>query len=111
MLSGLALLGGGDRESYEGERLYCLPLCRGPSLTDELLRLPKVGPAFPRGRPRGLPEYDLSRFLTGEGDRLWESYERLRPSLAGGGERPSEAYESLRPRACRGGVRERLREE
>lgn len=101
-LSGLALLGGGDRESYEGERLNCLPVSRGPSLTEELLRRCEAGPAFPRGRPRrgGLPEYDLSRFLTGEGDRLWESYERLRPSRAGGsGDRPSEAKESLRPRA------------
>jgi hypothetical protein len=84
-LAGLVLFG--DRESYEGERLYCLALSRGPSLTDELLRRWEPGPAFPRGRPRGagLPDCDLSRFLVGGGDRLCESYERLRASRAGGG--------------------------
>ena len=103
LLSCLALLGGGERESYEGDRLYCLGLSRAPSLTEELLRRLEPGPAFPRGRPRrgGLPENDLCRFLaaggdarlfTGEGDRSCESRDRLRLSRGGGeGDRPSEA--------------------
>lgn len=51
-LSLLALLGGGDREPYDGDRESRLRLFRGASLKDELLR--RWDPPFgERSRPRG----------------------------------------------------------